>query len=87
MSVEANIVAREKQDAIVVPANAVIGNEVLVVKDGRPTPRKVEIGVRGAGHVEIVDGLEENEMVASPATANIQTRGHVKVRATDASSL
>jgi RND family efflux transporter MFP subunit len=83
MSVEANIVARERKDALVVPANAVIGRDVLVVRDGRPGLRKVEIGIRGSSHVEILSGLDQDELVASPATANLIKRRHVRARIAD----
>lgn len=86
MSVEANIVAREKQDALLVPANAVIGHSVLIVKDGRPSLRDVEIGIRGTSNVEIIQGLQEGEVVASPATANIVKRRHVRAQTTRAST-
>jgi RND family efflux transporter MFP subunit len=80
MSVEANIVTREKHDALLVPANALIGHEVLVVKDGRPARRSVVIGLRGTSQVEILGGLEERETVASPAIAGIAKRLHVRAQ-------
>ncbi|MFB9263304.1 efflux RND transporter periplasmic adaptor subunit [Bradyrhizobium erythrophlei] len=83
MSVEANIVAREKQNALVVPANTLVGHDVLVVKDSRPALRRVETGIRGTSNVEIVAGLEQDETVASPATANIVKRRQVRVRMVD----
>jgi membrane fusion protein, multidrug efflux system len=84
MSVEANIVAREKQDALLVPANAVVGHSVLIVKDGHPSLRDVEIGIRGTSNVEITQGLQEGDVIASPATANIVKRRHVRVQTTGA---
>ena len=86
MSVEANIVAREKQDALLVPANAVIGHNVLIVENGRPSLREVEIGIRGTSNVEITSGLQEGEMIASPATSNIVKRLHVRVQTTNSSA-
>ena len=66
MSVEANIISREKADVLLVPANAVIDSKVFAVVDGRAQLRKVDIGVRGAGSVEIATGISEGELVASP---------------------
>src|SRR5450631_9473 len=78
MSVEANIVSREKPDVVLVPANAVVDNNLLTIKNGRARLRKVEIGIRGTGFVEIVDGAREGELVASPATTNIKNGSRVR---------
>jgi membrane fusion protein, multidrug efflux system len=78
MSVEANIVSREKLGVLLVPANAVVNNSLLMIENGRAQPRKVEIGIRGTGFVEIVSGASEGEMVASPATTDI--KGDSRVR-------
>jgi RND family efflux transporter MFP subunit len=80
MSVEANIVSREKPDAVLVPANAVVNNNLFTVEDSRARLRKVDIGIRGTGFVEILRGVNEGEWVAAPATANI--RNGARVRAT-----
>jgi RND family efflux transporter MFP subunit len=78
MSVEANIVSREKPDVVLVPANAVVDNNLLTIENGRARLRKVEIGIRGTGFVEIVDGAREGELVASPATTNIKNGSRVR---------
>jgi membrane fusion protein (multidrug efflux system) len=78
MSVEANIVSREKPDFILVPANAVINSSLLLIENDRARLRKVEIGIRGTGFVEIVEGASEGELVASPATANIKNGSRVR---------
>lgn len=78
MSVEANIISREKLDAVLVPANAVVHNSLFAIEDGRARLRKVEIGIRGAGFVEILQGASEGESVASPATANIKNGSRVR---------
>jgi membrane fusion protein (multidrug efflux system) len=78
MSVEANIVSREKQDAVLVPANAVVDNSLLVIEHDRVRLRKVETGIRGTGFVEIVQGASEGELVASPATTNIKNGARVR---------
>lgn len=78
MSVEANIISREKPDAVLVPANAVVHNSLFAIEDGRARLRKVEIGIRGTGFVEILHGASEGETVASPATANIKNGSRVR---------
>ncbi len=78
MSVEANIVSREKPDVLLVPANAVVDNNLLTIENDRVRLRKVEIGIRGTGFVEIVSGASEGELVASPATTNIKNGSRVR---------
>src|SRR5512141_1503945 len=78
MSVEANIISREKLDAVLVPANAVVHNSLLTIEGDRARVRKVEIGIRGTGFVEIVNGASEGELVVSPATTNIKSGSRVR---------
>lgn len=67
MSVEANIVIREKADALAVPPEAVSGGAVFVLDGERLRRREVKTGLRGARGVEILDGVSESDRVVSPA--------------------
>jgi RND family efflux transporter MFP subunit len=71
MSVEANVVTREKRSALLVPADAVLGQQVLVLDGDRVRLRKVEIGIRGTRNVEILSGVGEGERIASPMPASL----------------
>lgn len=66
MSVEANVIAREKPGALLVPADAVQGDSAFVVDGGRARKRAVKVGIRGTRNVEILSGLDENDRVVSP---------------------
>ena len=78
MSVEANIVSREKTDVLLAPANAVADNSLMVIEGGRVHRRRVHIGIRGSAAVEIVDGANEGELVAAPATTDIKDGERVR---------
>jgi RND family efflux transporter MFP subunit len=67
MSVEANVITREKDGALLVPADAVQASHVFIVDGNRIRQRQVELGIRGTRAVEVVSGLKEGERVASPA--------------------
>jgi RND family efflux transporter MFP subunit len=82
MSVEANVVTREKQGALLVPADAVQGSRVFVVEGDRMRRRQVEIGIRGTRSVEVVSGLREADLVVSPAPADLADGTRVRVRTT-----
>jgi RND family efflux transporter MFP subunit len=78
MSVEANVVTREKSNALLVPADAIQGQQVLVLDRGRVRLRRVEIGIRGTRNVEILSGLGDNERIASPAPASLPDGSRVR---------
>jgi RND family efflux transporter MFP subunit len=79
MSVEANVVTREKPNALLVPADSIQGNSLFVISEGRAHQRKVEVGIRGTRAVEILSGLAEGKAVASPAPAELRDGGRVRV--------
>lgn len=79
MSVEANIVTREKPNALLVPADALQGNAVFVLDGGRARKREVTIGIRGTRSVEVLTGLADGERVASPAATELKDGARVRV--------
>ena len=86
MSVEANIISREKHDVVLVPANALVNSSLLVVENGRARLRKVRVGIRGSGFAEIIDGLQDGDLVVSPATADIKDGALIRPMPADAST-
>jgi RND family efflux transporter MFP subunit len=79
MSVEANVVTREKPGALLVPAAAVLGSSVFALDGDRLRKRDVTIGIRGTRAFEILSGLTEGERVASPATTSLLDGQRVRV--------
>ncbi len=71
MSVEANIITQEVQNALLVPSEAVRGNAVFLIENGVVVRRPVTLGIRGARMVQIKVGLQEGERIISPAPADI----------------
>ncbi len=67
MSVEANIVVREKANALLVPAEAIAGGAVFRVDGDRVRRVTVTTGIRGTRMVEITAGLSEGDRIVSPA--------------------
>ena len=78
MSVEANIVTREKPDALLIPADAVQGDSVFVVDGDRARRRAVEIGIRGTRMVEVLSGLKQGERVIAPAVTNLTDGARIR---------
>ena len=71
MSVEANIIYREKPSAIVVPAEAVADNAVQIVNNGRLERVPVRVGIRGSRNVEIIGDISRGVAVLSPARPDL----------------
>ena len=71
MSVEANIVVNEVANARLVPAEAVKNGMVIRVVDGRAKYTPVEVGIKGAGLVDIKNGLDAGDVLVSPFDAGI----------------
>jgi Cu(I)/Ag(I) efflux system membrane fusion protein len=66
-----------------VPVSAVIdsGERQIVIVDkgeGRFEPRPVQLGRRGAGYVEIRDGVKEGEAVVTAANFLIDAESNLK---------
>jgi RND family efflux transporter MFP subunit len=78
MSVEANIIFREKAQAIVVPAEAVAGDFVQVVNNGSVERVPVKVGVRGSRNVEIIGDVSRGMAVLSPARPDLADGTRVK---------
>jgi RND family efflux transporter MFP subunit len=80
MTVEVNIIYREKTAAVVVPAEAVIANAVQVVRDGKVQRVPVTVGIRGSRNVEIVGNVSKDTTVLSPARTDLAdgTRVHAE---------
>jgi RND family efflux transporter MFP subunit len=79
MSVEANIVTREKPNALLIPADALQGNAVFMLDGGSARKREVTIGIRGTRSVEVLSGLADGERVASPAATDLKDGTRVRI--------
>jgi RND family efflux transporter MFP subunit len=78
MTVEANIVYKEKPSAVVVPADAVFAGAVQVVRDGVVRRTPVTTGIRGSRLTEIVSGVSDGASVVSPARPELADGGKVR---------
>jgi RND family efflux transporter MFP subunit len=79
MSVEANVVTREKPNALLIPADAVQGTTLFVVDGNRVRKRSVKIGIRGTRAVEVLSGLSDGDRVATPISTALTDGGRVRV--------
>jgi RND family efflux transporter MFP subunit len=80
MTVEANIVLRQTDDAVLVPPAALRDGRVFVVRQESVESRPVEIGVQGARAVEILRGLARGEAVVLNPPAGLSSGMAVRLR-------
>ena len=61
LNIEANIVVKQKEDALVVPRKALLkGDSVMIKEDGKLTKIKVTVGAQDSDWVQIKTGLNIN---------------------------
>ncbi len=63
MTGEMNIIAGQRENALIIPSRAVLADRVFVVKDNVVKPRAVKVGFRNLERAEILEGLKEGEQV------------------------
>ena len=78
MTAEANIVIREEQNALLLPAGAVKDGTVRVDRNGAPILQKVNTGARSAETVEITEGLDEKSLVVLDASRVEKEGGSIR---------
>ena len=74
----AEIIKSVRDNVLIVPRKALMGNAVFVVKNGITEARKVKVGARNLLTAEILDGLEEGEQVILETPHLFRDRQKVK---------
>jgi multidrug efflux pump subunit AcrA (membrane-fusion protein) len=70
-SLKVEMIARTVPDALVVPQTAVLTSPsgatfaIVIDNDNKPHRRKIAVGIREAGKVQVTDGLESGQRVAT----------------------
>jgi RND family efflux transporter MFP subunit len=68
MTAETNIVVAEHQNALLLPATALVGDKVWRVVNGRLTQQTVSVGIKGNDKVEILSGVNDNDQIVANAS-------------------
>ena len=79
MSAETNIVVEQRENALLVPAGAVVGDAVWLVDGGRAVRRAVTVGVRAPDRVEIRGGLGDDDRVIAVPPEDLEEGQRVAV--------
>ena len=70
MATTANIIIESKENALMVPSEAIVDERARVLKEGRVRITPVKTGLISDTHTEIVSGLSEGDEVVSSTVAN-----------------
>ena len=79
MTTDTNIIVETRDEALLVPASAVRGDAVWVVRDGRAWRVMVTTGIQGALRVEVRDGLSQHDAVILSPPQELTDGARVRV--------
>ncbi len=86
MTTEINIVTRQVNDALLVPAAVLDGDTLMIAgDDGIAEKRTLETGIRGTRAVQILGGLPEDAQIIAPYPEDITAGDKVEARTGDGS--
>jgi len=72
MTVDANLIVTERQNALLVPSSAIVDGNLWVLADGRLRRQAVRTGVAGAVRTEVLDGLAPDAQVVAVPTDSLR---------------
>jgi HlyD family secretion protein len=89
MTVSAEIVAANRTNTLTLESDAIRDAAgpapwVLVVRDARAVRQPVKLGIRGAGHTEVLAGLAAGDAVVPPSEATVREGQRVRADTTPA---
>lgn len=77
---EVSIIIAERDNAVIVPRRALIGEYVYVVEEGVLVLRKIEKGYESLNQLEVVSGLKESELVVVEQLDRFREGDRVRTR-------
>jgi RND family efflux transporter MFP subunit len=80
MTVDANLVVVERQDALLVPSTALQDDNLWLVSEGRLHRQPVRIGVTGAVRTEIVEGLAPDARIVAVPVDTLREGAAARIR-------
>ena len=72
MTTETNILLRQNENALLLPAGVVQQETVWRIEDGHLSPQKVRVGAKGATEVEILEGVGDGDWIIAAPPPNLK---------------
>lgn len=82
MTAELNIVIREVENTLLIPASALDGETVFVIKERVAIRQPIAIGIRGAEWIEVTSGLSVDDRIVAPLLQPLADGARVRVGGT-----
>ncbi len=86
MTADCNIILAERQDALLIPAAAVVDGKVWLVTNGTLSRRPVTLGVSGERMVEVKAGLTADDVIVAQPNGELRDGRAVRVTRQNGSS-
>lgn len=80
LTLEVNIVTEEREQAVLVPASALVGDNVWLVQGDRLVKRPVRVGIVGTEEVEIRAGLAVGDLIVTAPDSELDEGEQVTAR-------
>jgi len=78
MTAEANVIVERKEGVLLLPVEALDGDQAWFVVDGRAELRPVELGIRDLVRAEVVSGAEEGDLAIVDAARDLSSGARVR---------
>src|SRR6516164_880956 len=78
MTTETNIVLRQSEHALLLPAGAVQQDKVWRVENGRLHPNNVTVGAKGVTEIEILEGVGDDDWIVTAPSPSLQAKQHIR---------
>jgi multidrug efflux system membrane fusion protein len=78
MTTETNIVLRQSEHALLLPAGAVQQDKVWRVENGRLHPNNVTVGAKGVTEIEILEGVGDDDWIVTAPSPSLQAGQHIR---------
>src|SRR6516164_8276089 len=75
---ETNIVLRQSEHALLLPAGAVQQDKVWRVENGRLHPNNVTVGAKGVTEIEILEGVGDDDWIVTAPSPSLQAKQHIR---------
>src|SRR5215467_4406398 len=79
MTTETNIVLRQGEHALLLPAGAVQQGKVWRVENGRLHPNNVTVGAKGVTEIEILEGAGDGDWIVTAPSPSLKAGQHVRL--------
>jgi RND family efflux transporter MFP subunit len=83
MFIKADIIVKEKKDAVVIPKDVIIDRRgaktVFVVQKGTALERDIELGITNRDQAEVISGLDVDESLVVEGFETLRNRSQVKL--------